>query len=75
MTGCKDHFDKISACLDGDLAECEMDEVLKHLQECPCCQECHDTIKAVKEMLGKMPQPEMPPDLKARLKSCLEKGR
>jgi anti-sigma factor RsiW len=70
---CRAHFDKISACLDGELAECELDEIMLHVETCPCCKRCLSEIEKVRDMIRKVKAPQVPDDLKSRLKACLMK--
>ena len=64
--------DKISAHLDGELSGKELADLLRHLEECGCCRNCLDTLRQTRNMLERLPAPEMPADLKARLKACLK---
>jgi len=70
---CHELADQLSACLDGELeGEC-LEEILTHLEECDCCKQCADEIKATRDLIGKLPPPQMPEDMKQRLKACLKK--
>jgi anti-sigma factor RsiW len=64
--------EKISALLDGDLGGPELAELLRHLDECGCCRHCLETLRQTRALLERLPAPEMPPELKARLKACLK---
>ncbi len=51
---------QLSAFLDGELSVDETAEVRRHLAECPTCQEEFERLKAVKHMLGALPE-RIPP--------------
>jgi len=70
---CKELMEKLSGFLDGEVGGREVEEILEHLEECECCKHCYETLKATREMVRTMPAPEMPQDLKDRLKACLKK--
>lgn len=74
---CREITDRLSAYLDGEVEGQDLEELVRHLEECGCCRHCLAEIKAVRESLRKMPAPEIPRDLKDRLKACLreKKGR
>ena len=71
---CRQLADKLSAYLDGELQEKDAKEVMKHLEECECCRHCVETLKLTRDTVRKMSKPEMPKDMKDRLKSCLRKN-
>ncbi len=75
MSDCKEHFDKLSAYLDGELSGENVSELLRHLEECDCCRSCLETLKASRELLSRMPAPEMPEDMKSRLKECIRREK
>lgn len=66
--------DKISAHLDQELHGEELADLLHHLEECGCCKHCLETMRQTRAMLKKLPGPEMPVDLKAKLRACLKNG-
>jgi anti-sigma factor RsiW len=70
---CKELMEKLSSYLDGEAESREVEEILAHLEKCDCCRHCYETLKATRQMVQTMPAPEMPRDLKNRLKACLKK--
>jgi anti-sigma factor RsiW len=70
---CQELADKLSGYIDGEIDGEELDTMIKHLEECQCCQKCLETLQATRNMISKMERPEIPPDMKERLKSCLKK--
>ena len=69
---CKDLMERFSEYLDGEMCDEECQDIIKHIEECGCCKHCMDTLKITKDMLNKMPKPDMPQDLKSKLKACLK---
>jgi anti-sigma factor RsiW len=69
---CAELEERLSAFLDGEAPEEDVAELLKHLEECHCCRSCLETLRATRALLRKMPHPEIPPEMKARLKACLK---
>ncbi len=72
---CRDLTDRLSAYLDGELAGDDLAEIIRHLEECGCCRECLNEIRAVRDALRKIKTPEMPPGLTDRLKTCLQQNK
>ncbi|HUT52326.1 MAG TPA: zf-HC2 domain-containing protein [bacterium] len=72
---CQDLTDRLSAYLDGDLAGDDLEEIIKHLDECGCCRECLGELRQVRDALRKMKAPEVPAGLTDRLKACLKQNR
>ena len=64
--------DKISVHLDGELSGPELTDLLRHLEECQCCRHCLETIRQTRKLLECLPPPEIPTDLKAKLRACLK---
>jgi len=75
MSDCKEHFEKLSAYLDGELQDEDAAEIIKHLEECDCCKTCLETLQKSRELLTRMPAPEMPEDMKSRLKDCIRREK
>lgn len=61
------------AYLDGELEDKKLEMVLRLLEERVCCRHCHETLRQTRELLSRMPSPELPAELKERLKGCLKK--
>jgi len=72
---CQQLIERVSAYLDGEVEGQDLAELLHHLEECRCCQHCLATLRATRELLRKMPAPQLPDDLKARLKACLKESK
>lgn len=72
---CRDLADRLSAYIDGELSGEELNEVLRHIEECECCAHCMEEIKATRDAIAGMECPEMPGEVKDRLRSCLKAGR
>jgi len=70
---CRELTEKLSAFLDGEAEGKDLDRILAHLEECRCCRHCLDTLRVTREALKKIKPPEMPADMKKRLKACLKK--
>ncbi|WP_030293561.1 anti-sigma factor family protein [Streptomyces sp. NRRL F-5681] len=63
---------EISDLTEGLLSASRASEVRRHLAACDLCAETHDSLKAVRGLLGAMPTPEpMPEDIAARIDAAL----
>ncbi len=69
--GCMKHAEHISEFLDGELDEAACDELRSHLQECPECRKCFESLKKTVEMLRRLPRETVPSDIKIRLRTSL----
>ncbi len=70
---CKELFEKMSEYLDGELDKKEAEIVARHLEECGCCKNCVETLKATRGLMGSLSGPYLPDDVKDRLKACMKK--
>ena len=68
---CKKHFEKISEYLDGELDDRICKEIEEHLQDCPECQDCLDSLKRSIQLCKEVRNEEMPADIRERLRSSL----
>ncbi len=64
---------QLSAYLDGELSVDETAEVRRHLAECPTCQKEMERLKAVKQLLGALPEREPPAGTWDALRRTLER--
>ncbi|MBD3547162.1 anti-sigma factor family protein [Streptomyces sp. JV180] len=63
---------EISDLTEGLLSASRASEVRRHLAACELCAETHDSLEAVRGLLGAMPTPEpMPEDIAARIDAAL----
>jgi anti-sigma factor RsiW len=69
---CAELAERLSAFLDGEAPEADVAGLLQHLEKCHYCRSCLETLRATRALLQKMPSPEIPPEMKARLKACLK---
>lgn len=71
--GCKKHFERISEFLDGELEEPLCEEIQKHLETCPECRRCVESLKRTVDVLKRTPREAIPEDTKERLRESLRK--
>ncbi len=69
---CKVLREKFSAYIDGEACDEDCKAIAEHIETCECCKSCMESLKATRDMLEKMPWPQIPEHLKDRLKSCLK---
>jgi len=72
---CKQVQGMLSAYLDRELSRQDMYDVRAHLSECPGCKAEHDSVSALKSLLGAMPTPEPSDDFESRLVANVLRGR
>ena len=68
---CKKYFKRISEYLDGELDDRTCKEIEEHLQDCPDCLECLNSLKKSIRLCKKTGNEEMPADTRERLRSTL----
>ena len=68
---CKDHFKKMSEYLDGTLEKGLCEEIENHLNECPDCVKCLESIKKTIKLCKDGSEENVPEDLHERLRSKL----
>lgn len=66
------HFDKISEYLDGELDQGTTEEIERHLEECPECRDCVETLRKTVELLRRSPNEPVPDDVRSRIRSALK---
>lgn len=58
---CSDHEPRLSAYLDGELADGEAVEVTQHLRTCPVCDGALERLAAVRSLMRSLPVRRLPP--------------
>ncbi|MBN2124438.1 MAG: zf-HC2 domain-containing protein [Deltaproteobacteria bacterium] len=72
---CKTLFEKISGYLDGELDTATCEEIEVHLQECPECAKCFESLKKTVSLCKKFPQEKVPMEVRKRLRAALRDYR
>lgn len=65
---------QLSAYLDGELTEMDADGVRVHLTQCSTCREELARLRAVKALLARLPEREMPEELLTALRARLSRA-
>ena len=68
---CKKYIERISEYLDGELENEICQEIDHHLEDCPECRECLNSLKKTIQLCKQSGYEKMPSDMQARLKSSL----
>lgn len=68
---CKKYFERISEYLDGELDDDICHEIEAHLEECPDCRACLDSLKKTIQLCKEAVKEEIPPDIRERLRKNL----
>ncbi len=68
---CIKHMEHISEFLDGELDEAGCEAIRAHLQECPQCRYCVESLKKTLGVLQHCPEESVPTDVHDRLKAAL----
>jgi anti-sigma factor RsiW len=69
---CLKCFEKISEYLDGELDSCACDDIEAHIQSCPKCQNCFDSLKQAVDLCRHAPRDEVPEAARHRLRVLLK---
>lgn len=72
MKECKYYFNKISEYIDGELGAEACHEIETHLEECPKCRHCADSLKKTIQLCKEAGNEKVPAEMRARLKSALQ---
>ncbi len=73
MVMCKDVVENIIGYIEAELDDKTLDELEKHLHECPECQAFVRTYKKMLELTGKLRERTfVTPDIRQRLKELLK---
>ncbi|MBW1800386.1 MAG: zf-HC2 domain-containing protein [Deltaproteobacteria bacterium] len=68
---CKKYFERISEYLDGELDASICEKINQHLQECPECRNCLESLKKTVDICKKLPPETIPEDVQARIREHL----
>ncbi|OHB74161.1 MAG: hypothetical protein A2Z34_03845 [Planctomycetes bacterium RBG_16_59_8] len=60
---CREIQEKISANMDGELAEGERGTVTRHLQECPVCRRLEEELRGIAAEIAALPRRKAPPSI------------
>ena len=69
---CMAYFDRISEYLDGELEDDICRKIEEHLQSCPECGECVESLRKSIRICKEATKEEMPGNVLARLKESLQ---
>ena len=73
MVMCKDVVENIIGYIEAELDDKTLEELEKHLEECPECQAFVRTYKKMLELTGKLRERTfVPPEIRQRLKELLQ---
>ena len=68
---CRDVIDLLLDYLDGNLGADRVEQLERHLLDCPPCIAYLNTYKRTRELTGRVARAEMPEEMKARLREFL----
>lgn len=68
---CRKYFERISEYLDGELDDEICRKIEAHLEECPECRECLDSLKKTIQLCKEAGKEAIPSDIHERLRSNL----
>jgi mycothiol system anti-sigma-R factor len=68
---CKKYFQKISEYLDGELDKEICQKIRQHLQGCPECRRCLDSLRKTIDLCKEAGREKIPSDAQERLRSTL----
>ena len=71
---CKKHFEKVSQYLDGELDAQTCEKIRQHLQECPECRHCVDSLKKTIDLCRNLPKEKVPPKMRRNLLESLRRA-
>jgi len=75
---CMKYAERISEFLDGELDEEIFAEIRSHLEVCPECRHCVESLRKTTDLLKRTPRDSVPADVRKRLrtalKACLDRG-
>ncbi len=76
---CMKYAERISEFLDGELDEETFAEIRAHVERCPECRHCVESLRDTIDLLKRTPRDSVPADVRKRLrgalKACLDRGR
>jgi len=68
---CRKYFERVSEYLDGELTPETCLEIEAHLEECPPCKACVESLKKTIALCRRVPCESMPDDVRERLRKTL----
>lgn len=68
---CKEYFERISEYLDGELDDDICRKIERHLQDCPECRKCLNSLEKTTQLCKEAGKEEIPVDISERLRSTL----
>lgn len=68
---CREYFEFISEFLDEELDESLNKKIKDHLEDCPECKDCIESLKNVINSCRNMPTADMDPDVHKRIMTKL----
>ena len=68
---CMRYAERISEFLDGELDEETFSEIRAHLESCPECRHCVESLRKTTALLKRTPKEAVPADVRKRLRSAL----
>lgn len=68
---CKALFEKISAYLDGELDGKTCEQISQHLEDCPECLNCFESLKKTVELCKNFPKEKISGEIHERLRATL----
>lgn len=68
---CRKYFERVSEYLDGELTPETCRAIEAHLEECPPCRACVESLKKTIAICRKVPCEAMPGDVRERLRKTL----
>lgn len=68
---CRTYFERISEFLDGELDRDLCAKIESHLQDCPECRKCLESLRRTIELCRRMAEEEIDPGALERLKRAV----
>lgn len=68
---CRKYAEHISEFLDGELDQATSEEIRAHLECCPECRACVESLKKTLKVMRQCPRESVPNDVKRRLREAL----
>ena len=73
MKDCTEYIQNLCSYVDGEAGDFICREIEEHLKDCPECRVMVDTLKKTVVLCKEGEKKQFPPELRAKLKSVLEK--
>jgi len=68
---CKEHLQRISEYLDGELDSSICRQVEEHLAACPECRDCLESLRRTIQLCKEAAQQDIPPQAREHLRAVL----